>query len=87
MQIFENEIMVGLVDESTLVLTKVQSPKLKTLIRQYKTTGMEFLGGGEAPEDGAVSGDAMSVFKLTPERIGMLHSALREEGFETFPDE
>ena len=81
MLINKNGIPVGVLDEKTMVLTKVGSRRLKDLIDTWRKHGMESFGPGGISTD-EVMADAIVVHPFTSAHIGLVIAQLQEEGFE-----
>ena len=86
MLINKNGIPVGVLNEKTMVLTKVGSGRLKDLIDAWRKHGMESFGPGGISTD-EVMADAIVVDPFTPANIGLVISQLRDEGFDAILDE
>ena len=83
MIIRENDIVVGMLEDSSLKLTGVTSDKLSELVSKWRKDGIDLLVPPQQElEEGQASLDAFITVPFTSENISVFRNQLLREGFE-----
>lgn len=84
MIVYENGLVVGKIDDSTMELLEPESDRLSIAIANMRREGIALLGPGTEQEDspGDEDSDSLDFFEYSVENRGIVVFALEEMGFE-----